>query len=150
MQPCRLLKSISCSYPLMGMPCGLTPWTLFAQKPSPMTEITGPQATQKHTCLCLNILHMHCVMALCHTCSLKVFTQQPLSPTQSASTALNILHHLTPLPPLPNVPNLVIISQVRIIHAWLQAYAESVDKHKKAYTPSYPIVSFNCCWILYA
>ena len=63
--------------------------------------------------------------------------------------AVNIRHHLNPLPLLPNTPDLVIIFHVRIIHAWLQASAESTDKHKKAYTPSYPKVYLNSVLLIW-
>ena len=54
---------------------------------------------------------------------------------------MSSLYHLTPLQRLSNVPDSVIISHIRVIHAWLMAYAKSANKHKNAYTPSYPIVS---------
>ena len=56
---------------------------------------------------------------------------------------MNILYHLTPLDRLPTVGDLVIIFHICVMLAWLEAYAESADKHKNAYTPSYPIVSAN-------
>ena len=51
-----------------------------------------------------------------------------LKHTPSAAAAMNILYHLTPLHRLPTVPDLVIISHIRVILAWLQAYVESADK----------------------
>ena len=62
---------------------------------------------------------------------------------------MNILYHLTPLHRCATVPDSVIISHIRVILAWLQAYAESADKHKYAYTPSYPIVSANSVLLIW-